>query len=190
MGQINEFPINTTNLSEVEERYQPDNLLAVENGSVTQVPAQVVIDQYLTQGVPVSDEISNVICASDDLVAVYQCTPADVVSVWLSSVSRPPINLTMSGTGTGTATNNTFTIWRYGNMVTIAVDCCMASTGQTTILTLPQEYRPPTSITSAVPSYTNASVMKYIVIGAGGSVSIYCSSTTERLLFSLSWAVA
>lgn len=112
----------------------------------------------------------------------------EVVQIPISSYA--PENLAMSGTGTGVPTNNTFHVWRYGNTVTITVDCCMATSGSTSILTLPAKYRPPMNITSAIPSYTSASVMKYITIYANGGVSIYVNSSTERLLFSMSWAVA
>lgn len=80
MGQINSLPITTQELTAVCTSYQPETLLAVEQGAVTQVPPGNVVRDVLINDAMVSDEISNVICISDDSTDVYQCTPEDVVS--------------------------------------------------------------------------------------------------------------
>lgn len=154
------------------------------------------MDAYVSGSTVVFDESQQEI-QTTELASVDSESSVDTVLgvkdgavVQIPITNYAPDNLQMSGTGTGAVTNNTFSICRYGNTVTISVDCCMATSGTTSILTLPSQYRPPMNITSAIPSYTSASVMKYITIYANGGVSIYVNSTTERLLFSMSWAVA
>lgn len=154
------------------------------------------MDAYVSGSTVVFDESQQEI-QTTELASVESETSVDTLLgvkdgavVQIPTQNSAPNNLTMSGTGTGVTTNNTFSIWRYGNTVTISVDCCMATAGSTSILTLPSQYRPPMNITSAIPNYTSSSVMKYITIYANGSVSIYVNSSTERLLFSMSWAVA
>lgn len=91
MADITSFPIHTTELANVGSLQDASqlNLLGVENNSVVQTQGLGVINYQMCQGTIVSDEISNVLCVSDDSSDVYQTDPKDVVNMGFTNGARP-----------------------------------------------------------------------------------------------------
>ena len=96
MATIDSFPIQTIDLAQVDAQGYPDMLLCVKAGEVVQDSLDLVNAQ-LASNTTVSDEISNVLCVSDDSTDVYQTAPEDVVKAGLTALGK--LNATALFTG-------------------------------------------------------------------------------------------
>ena len=97
----------------------------------------------------------------------------------------------MSGVSTSSSSNETMRYWRSGNTVTILIDVILASATWTDIYTLETAYRPPNTVWGAIPKWGGVadSVTQYYNIFNDGRITLYSSSNTSRLYFTVTYAV-
>lgn len=90
-----------------------------------------------------------------------------------------------------TTTSSTFAYWKSARTVTVQFDVWMSATGsEKQIGTLPEGFRPPQNMFTVIPIWGNGTQQtQYLRINSDGSVSIYASSTSSRLMMVLSYAV-
>lgn len=90
-----------------------------------------------------------------------------------------------------TTTSSSFSYWKSARTVTVQFDVWMSAAGsEKQVGTLPEGFRPPQNMFVVLPIWGNGTQQtQYLRINSNGSVSIYASSTSSRLMMVLSYAV-